>query len=63
MTEDKKHYQGQRGYKAKELCPLCGEILSVAYLRKTVDGKRAYVAVGLGCPSDSCKYIKKSNQD
>jgi len=63
MAETKKHYQGQKGCNPKELCPLCGEILNIAYLRKTVNGKRAYVAVGLGCPSESCTYIEKSKPE
>ena len=63
MTETKKHYQGQKGCNPKELCPHCGEILNIAYLRKTVNGKRAYVAVGLGCPSEGCAYIEKAKTD
>ena len=59
MMEVKKHYQGQKGATPRSVCPVCGEILQKAYVRKSVNGKRAYVDVGLSCPSETCDYIKK----
>jgi len=63
MAEAKKHYQGQKGCEARPTCPKCGEILQIAYVRKTVNGRRAYVAVGLSCPSETCMHIEKSKPE
>lgn len=62
MTEMKKHYQGQKGYNPKELCPECGEILSVQYIRKLVNGKRFYKKVGVCCPNDDCEFCEKRKE-
>ena len=63
MIDSKKQYQGQRGCEARPTCPVCGEILQIAYIRKTVNGKRAYVPVGYSCPSDTCAHIEKSKPE
>jgi len=63
MAEPKRR-QGQKkqnGKKAipKEICPKCGEYLRTASMRGSVEQNRAYVRVGLCCPSLTCDYIVK----
>lgn len=57
MSETKKHYQGQRGGTPRKLCPKCDGILQIAYVRKTVNGKRAYVDIGYACPD--CPHMER----